>query len=482
MRPTEQGATRAVRVFLILLLQAVVSCRQDAAPFGIHQVGISANPDNTLSAVVNARVSHVTQARINFAANGHRTHATPDFDISSVNVRLPVLGLMPNTTYDMWITVLGEDGTVLDGPKDQFSTGEPSLNLPAFQTVQQGTVEPGYTMLAWIGGGATYPDLPPGAGIIIDHRGRVVWYRQLDGWMCDWQKQPDGSYTASVNDVPILPSGESGSVYYQLDTTGGVTRTWQASGPWFTDNHEIRLMPNGDALLMATNWRTMDLTAWGGTTDQKVYGNILQRVSPSGEVVFAWDFLDHFSINQADPLILKTLTPDSEFDFTHANAIDVMADGNYLVSMRHLSQVIKIDSSTGDLLWKLGGIDGDFAFEQDPLGGFSFQHAARELPNGNILLFDNGNGHHPPQSRAVEYQLDLDRLVAKLVWQFNPEPHLYGFAMGFTQRLSNGNTLITYGFLPVVQEVTPSGQVVWELRAPVGSGWIYRATRIASLY
>ena len=120
--------------------------------------------------------------------------------------------------------------------------------------------------------------------------------------------------------------------------------------------------------------------------------------------------------------------------------------------MRHLSQVIKIDSQSGDIIWKLGGVDGDFAFEADPLGGFSLQHAIRELPNGNLLLFDNGNGHHPPQSRAVVYRLDLDRRVATLAWQFNPEPHLFGRAMGFTQRLPNGNTLITYGFLPRVPD------------------------------
>jgi hypothetical protein len=241
-------------------------------------------------------------------------------------------------------------------------------------------------------------------------------------------------------------------------------------------------LPNGDALIMAINYRVMDLSPWGGPQAGTVFGNVLQRLTPAGNVVFAWDFLDHLSIESTDRLILNQLTPDSELDFTHANAIDVTADGNYLVSMRHLSQVIKIDSTTGDLIWKLGGIGSNFAFEGDPLGGFSFQHAARELPNGNILLFDNGNGHNPPQSRAVEYQLDLDRFVATLVWQFNPEPHLFGLAMGFTQRLSNGNTLITYGFLPRVQEVSPSGQVLWDLQAPAGTGWIYRAVHISSLY
>jgi hypothetical protein len=53
--------------------------------------------------------------------------------------------------------------------------------------------------------------------------------------------------------------------------------------------------------------------------------------------------------------------------------------------------------------------------------------------------------------------------------------------MGFAQRLSNGNTLVTYGTLPVVRLVAPSGTVLWELRGPTGSG-IYRAFRIPTLY
>src|SRR5216683_2974310 len=87
-----------------------------------------------------------------------------------------------------------------------------------------------------------------------------------------------------------------------------------------------------------------------------------------------------------EPRVLTEFFADSSLVCTPANAIDVTEDGHYLVSMRHLSQVIKIDSQSGDIIWKLGGVDGDFAFEADPLGGFSLQHAIRELPNGNTLI------------------------------------------------------------------------------------------------
>ena len=151
-----------------------------------------------------------------------------------------------------------------------------------------------------------------------------------------------------------------------------------------------------------------------------------------------------------------------------------------MMSFRHLSQLIKVDH-TGSIVWKLGGVDGDFSFVNDPLDGFSFQHGARELPNGNILLFDNGNGHNPQHSRAVEYRLDVNAGTATLVWQYVPDPPIFGAFMGFTQRLANGNTLIDYGARSVVQEVNAAGQLIWELRGPTTDGF-YRAFRIPSLY
>jgi hypothetical protein len=311
--------------------------------------------------------------------------------------------------------------------------------------------------------------------VIVDQDGRIVWYKQFsDGVVGDWQQQPDGTYTASVR------SAQFAVEYRQLDKLGNQLRTWSAGGDLETDSHELRLLSNGDALFFGIKSRTMDLREIGGRQDATVLGNVLQRMSSTNQLLFQWDTFEHLpAIDDLDPLIDPT---GAIVDWTHANALDVAADGNYLVSFRNLSQVVKIDAHSGVILWKLGGWDGDFTFVDDPLDGFSLQHAIRELPNGNLLLFDNGNGHDPPQSRAVEYRLDVTARLARLVWQYNATPPLYGAFGGFTQRLGNGNTLITYGALPQVLEVNPAGDTQWNLRAAAGSGYIYRSFRIPSLY
>ena len=170
----------------------------------------------------------------------------------------------------------------------------------------------------------------------------------------------------------------------------------------------------------------------------------------------------------------------SPVDWNHGNAVEIDHDGNYLLSFRSLSEVTKIDSRTGAVIWRFGGVANQFQFLGDPLQ-FSFQHGIRRLANGHVILFDNGNTHTPPFSRAVEYQLDEVARTAMAVWSYRPTPDLYSAALGLAQRLSNGNTVVTFGLLGTVHEVTPNSQLTWELTLPPNF-FIYRAYRIRSLY
>src|SRR5260370_38758315 len=126
----------------------------------------------------------------------------------------------------------------------------------------------------------------------------------------------------------------------------------------------------------------MALTPWGARPPVKSPANILERISSPAGLLSAWNALARLDIGSADPLILRDLADADDLDFTHANAIDVSADGSFLISLRHLSQVIKVDRSES-ISWRLGGASSDFAFLNDPRGGFSFQHAARSRANSN---------------------------------------------------------------------------------------------------
>ena len=83
-------------------------------------------------------------------------------------------------------------------------------------------------------------------------------------------------------------------------------------------------------------------------------------------------------------------------DWTHANSVSVSAlDGSLIVSIRHLSTVCSFAPPPA-----LGGINWCVSSELPGRSNFSFadeadmffnQHAALQLANGNLVLFDNGN-------------------------------------------------------------------------------------------
>ena len=220
----------------------------------------------------------------------------------------------------------------------------------------------------------------------------------------------------------------------------------------------------------------MDLTSLGGQPNAQVLGNVIQEVDSLGRVLFFWDAFDHFSITDIDPAIPLT---SPRIDWNHANALEIDQDGNYLVSLRSFSEIAKIDSRIGTALWRLGGTRNEFQFASDT-ERFSFQHGVRRLPNGHLLLFDNGNSRSPAFSRAAEYAVDEQAHTATLVWSYRSNPDLFSAFLGFAQRLTNGNTLVTFGVPGTVQEVTPASRLAWELKVPGYS--IYRAYRVRSLY
>jgi hypothetical protein len=182
----------------------------------------------------------------------------------------------------------------------------------------------------------------------------------------------------------------------------------------------------------------------------------------------------------AGPAGEADLTAD-RINYIHCNSVNLVDDGNILLSSRHLNEVTKIGYPGGEIIWRLGGKGSDFIFVNDPHNGFFLQHDAREMVNGNITVYDNRTGIDPAFfSRGVEYSLneDTEPMEATMVWQYINTPVTYAGAMGNMQRLPGGNSLIGWGFssAPLLTEVTPAGQKVFELSTAKPAA-TYRAFR-----
>jgi hypothetical protein len=293
--------------------------------------------------------------------------------------------------------------------------------------------------------------------ILLGNDGAPVWYRAMGATCTDFKRQENGQY--SYWDATL---GE----YTVLDSTMTPVDHWGCKNGYTTDLHELRLLPDGHALMLSYDPETVDMSVVvpGGRKSALVTGLVIQEQDADKDVVFQWRSWDHFQLTDC---INQDLT-QAVVDYVHGNALEVDGDGNLLLSSRHMCEITKIDRVTGDIHWRWGGLHNEFTFLGDTLQ-FSYQHAIRRLPDGHYTLFDNGNFHDPPFSRACEYVLDQGNRTATLVWSFRNTPDSYGFAMGYVQRLANGNTLVSFGTgKPDAIEVAPDGTKVLELSLPAG--------------
>ncbi len=294
----------------------------------------------------------------------------------------------------------------------------------------------------------------------------------------DLKRLSSGHYT--VARAPTKTPGKTGYVLTELDDRFRVLHTYETTGGVVnTDSHDSILRPDGSRILLA-----YEKDQATGRVDA-----IIQDVDAQGRVTFQWNSLDH-----VDP---ATDGVGGPLDYAHVNSIQETPGGDLLVSFRNLSQVMKIawsDHGTyrrGDVIWRLGGRRSDFAFVGDPFpGGPCAQHSARQLADGNILLFDNGatgicvdpaDRTGPtvsrPETRITEYALDADLHTATLVWSWEPQPHRFALFAGSAQRLSNGDTMVGWAAATqaLATEVSPSGEVLWELADP-DAYFSYRST------
>jgi hypothetical protein len=267
---------------------------------------------------------------------------------------------------------------------------------------------------------------------------------------------------------------ELDSSFLMADSTYTVVKEFFMDNGYFPDSHEFLVFPNGHSFMFCYDVHpNIDLSQYGGSDSADVTGLVIQELDASNNVIFEWSSWDHFEID--DMVYWQPITGD-QVDYVHGNSMELDFDGNLLLSSRHLSEITKIDLSTGDIIWRMGGENNQFTFINDPDTSvyFSGQHDFRRLDNGNYTMFNNANKMQEEASTVKEYVLDQDAKTATLVWSYkHPQVNghnVFSDAMGSAQRLPNGNTFINYGLVldvaqpfPRFTEVDSAGNIVWEV-------------------
>ena len=386
-----------------------------------------------------------------------------------------VLGLKPGLAYSMYPESM-IDGKVVSGPSTTYATPPLPSALSQIGIHIAGRLSGGYSMNP-INGADGHSYL-----IMFDSVGTIRWFRDLGPQVIfATTQQQDGHFTAFVG--PSTGFNAASGVYVELTSTGDSVRAISAVGSPFTDPHELlqgfdRTGTRSADYLFGYAFKAMDRTAIGGGPSDTVAVHQVLRINTAGTVDTLISGDEHW--DAADDVAPQVIA-----DLDHPNSIDFDLDGGVIVSYRDLSTIVKVDRRTHKFIWQFGGTHNQFTIIGDPFGGFDSQHTARVLPDGHLLIFDNGWTHTPQQSRAVEYALDTVTKTATMVWQYSASPPIFNDFTGSAERLSNGNTVVAFTRHGIVDEVSADGALLGRITLESAPGRIanpYRVTRIKSLY
>jgi len=284
----------------------------------------------------------------------------------------------------------------------------------------------------------------------MDGKGVPLW------WFNDTGQPADAKYLADGTLAWASGRATANARYEIRALDGSPVRELKTVGT-MTDGHDMQLLANGNYLLMSYRQRdgTVDLSAYGGPADATVLDAELQEIDPDGSLLWWWNSKNHIALAETDHWFDDfPHTPD--YDLVHINAAQRNGD-SLLISLRHTDGVYKIDRSTGDVVWKLGGTTTpesltvlDDPYGQDPFGG---QHDAQLLADGTLTAFDNGMTRNRPP-RAVRYEIDEGAGTATLLESVSDSDAPNAICCGSARRSDSGSWTVGWGAFPAFNPIS----------------------------
>lgn len=253
----------------------------------------------------------------------------------------------------------------------------------------------------------------------IDKDGEVRWYsshKEFSGGI--FRRMQDGRFLAFPEPLYAPAFIRPGIVI--MDRMGKVYDQYLVD----LVHHDAIEMPNGD-LLIASMLPGSEIPMNGMTLGLDV---IIQMDVKTGEVVNEWDLnqICGYRTENVDESVYNA--PENQFSgqFLHINSLWYNEkDNSIMVSSPTMKVVVKFDAATKEIKWAIGDPRNGYPEQIQskilkPVGeGFEWngaQHAAMVLPNGYIMMDDNGSGRLDAQGEAV---LDADNYSRLVIFDVN---------------------------------------------------------------
>jgi len=400
-------------------------------PFGVNplsaQLNVSANMDGKI------------QIKI-IGQDGEASNIQHTFDDFSREQNIPILGLYADYENVIEVTLLDLDNTELISEEIKITTEalpeiypEILVDVRKIDKMEAGMNLVSYRAVLW-------PNIP----YMMDAFGKIRW-------LLDYTDHPVLSDLYYDVGIERLQNGnwyfgdKSTNSIYEVDIYGEIVDSWSLSPYGF--HHNVQEKPNGNFLVSTNSPNSIHINGSTAIDD-----HVVEIDRESGSIIRVWDLKESLDENRN---ALGNFQSGNNMNWAHTNAVIYdESDDCIIVSLRSQG-VFKLDEDN-NIKWVLGNHKGwntnrkgdnlnDFLLtpldassnpitSTDNLNGDTnhpdfewswYQHAPFILPNGNLILFDNGYIRNystsEKYSRAVAYDIDETAMTVRQMWQYGKE-------------------------------------------------------------
>ncbi|WP_158267064.1 aryl-sulfate sulfotransferase [Chitinophaga niastensis] len=444
---------------LLLLLQA---CGNNEG--NITEIRLTSPGQNALKVRADIQCTDTVDAAVEYWQKGHeqQRYTTP-LSKHRLSHSIILTNLLPTQSYEYRVlTGHGNDLSkskvysfnTSDFPmwmKDMFSVICPDSSvLPA-------SFKKGYVMVS--------RREDPGVLVLINAKGNIVWYHQVQGTGFKVARFTDNNTFLTLLGGPSYETSY-GDEILELSLTGDTLLDLKKGQQDFkqTIHHEILLNPKNELVTLCVEERIVDLSSKGGTKKDTVKGDGILVLNRQGKQVWKWTVFDALN-----PLDDKNILKEKK-DWMHANCVTFDKDGNYLISFYNNGQIWKIDAHTGKRLWTLGK-SGDFDMPVEAI--FDQAHGIHINDKGDLMFFDNGVSKKI--SRTLSFKINENEKKAQLVINTKLPPENYNERMGSSYLINDTTLLQCATKRNTVILTNLQGRFLWLLKTGMSS---YRAAFI----
>jgi arylsulfate sulfotransferase len=439
---------RVTVVFALALVCLILLAGCDGNPVDVEErrldflttLTIVPNPFGyaPLTAEVRLTTSRPVQVEVLVAGrDGPAGDVRHRFDTVSQQATLPVLGLYPSRTNTVTLRFFDAGGALLGDTTRSITTPSLLMDLPTvtINAATPGAMKSGMNLVSYFGHDS---QLTPQRPFMFDAAGAIRWY-------LDFTQHPNLSNLFYDDGVERLANGNlyfgdrSTGRIVEMDMLGRIVNTWAMPGYDF--HHHVIEKPSGNFLL------TVDKQGAATVEDY-----IIEIDRTTGAIVREWD------LNQAldnTRRAWETNFADLTIDWFHANGLAYDPTDDAIIVSGRTQGTVKL-TNNNEVVWILAphagwttagdGTDlttrllqpldatGQPIVDPSVLDGTTnhpdfewawYQHAPELLPDGTLLIFDNGDNRNytgaQSYSRAVAYRIDPGAMTIQQVWQYGKE-------------------------------------------------------------